>query len=446
MDTQTLKNFATYMGVYEYLSRGSYTTAEVTKHLSKAINPKTAQKHCQKAAEGELDFISLNNDDKLVLDKSALIGYLLDFCKVLNLEADIHTKSKKKPEDKIASITNSHSKDFQNMKAKYNEANKRIKELEKLLSAKQKRREKKVAKTIVSCMNSKVLVTASVKAESKEAIEEDCFLASPEMQMDPVKSLSKCGGELNSIFTVSDSPEKELTENNYISWICKPFQKGLHFIKRFKDEKAASDSSDTKCDLDENRSKSIQLLLSNKNLTNQAKLAIYAFWYFHDDPEMEELLRLAGRYGLHADSVIQILEQPKEYRNYKTVRAFLQQIMMSSEAEIKLEAARELLCGDWYITAEYCGKTCRFKLMPVEELEEFVSLLNETRLSEASIKLEELLAWKSTCGQSDHKLEKEDIEAPDYVKEASNIPGAHEPIDEESTLSDFEESEADRNE
>ena len=200
------------------------------------------------------------------------------------------------------------------------------------------------------------------------------------------------------------------------------------------------------CDLDANRSKSVQLLLSNKSLSNQAKLATYAFWYFHDDPEMEELLRLAGRYGIHADSVIQLLEQPKEYRNYKTVRAFLQQIMMSSEAQIKMEAAKELLCGDWYVTADYCGKTCHFKLMPVEELEEFVLLLNEVRLDEASEKLVKLLEWKSTCGQSDHKLEKEDIETPKFVKEVSNIQEAHMPIDEEVALSHFEESEGDTNE
>jgi len=118
MDTKAFSCFVNYMGVYEYLSRGSYTAAEVTKHLSNEMNPKTATKHSKKAADGELEFISLNDGDKLVLDKLALIGYLLDFCKSLNLEADIHTKKKQKPEDSIASITNSHSKDFQNMKSK----------------------------------------------------------------------------------------------------------------------------------------------------------------------------------------------------------------------------------------------------------------------------------------------------------------------------------------
>mgnify|MGYP001143256854 CR=1 FL=1 len=200
-----------------------------------------------------------------------------------------------------------------------------------------------------------------------------------------------------------------------------------------------------KCDLDANRSKSINLLLLTKSLSNQAKLATYAFWYFHDDPEMEELLRLAGRYGIHADYVIQLLEQPKEYRNYKSIRAFLQQVMMSSEARIKMEAARELLCGDWYVTAEYCGRMCRFKLVPVEELEEFVSLLKKVSLNKPAKKLEEVLEWKSTCGQSDHKLEKEDIKAPEYVTAVYEIPDAHAPVDDESVLSDFAEREVDSN-
>jgi len=315
--------------------------------------------------------------------------------------------------------------------------------LKKIICDLQEEKEKAVVGTIISCMGSKVIVPATVKADPKEAVGENCFLTSTECQMEQVNSLSKSGGTLNSIFAVPDSTEKELTEKNYIQWICKPFQSGKLFIKRLKDVKEAPESVEKGCDLDANREKSIQLLLDNKSLSNQVKLATYAFWYFHDDPEMEELLRLAGRYGIHADSVIQLLEQPCENLNYKTVRAFLQQIMMASEAQIKLEAARELLCGDWYVTAEYCGKQCRFKLMPVEELEEFISLLNEVHLNEASEKLGDILAWKSTCGQSDHKLEKADIEAPDYVKEVSDIPEAHIPIDEEDALSHFEESEAD---
>ncbi|NMA66452.1 MAG: hypothetical protein GX957_09475, partial [Clostridiaceae bacterium] len=119
MDTQALSCFATYMGVYEYLSRGSYTASEVTKHLANDQNSKTASKHSKKAADGELEFISLNEEERLVLDKSALIDYLLEFCTSLNLEADIHVKRKQKPEDGIASITDSHSKSFQDMKSQY---------------------------------------------------------------------------------------------------------------------------------------------------------------------------------------------------------------------------------------------------------------------------------------------------------------------------------------
>lgn len=443
MDTKIFNNFVTYMGVYECLSRGPCTPNEVAKYLTNSMTSRNAAKHSKKAADGDLKYISLNKDEKLELDKPALIGFLLEFCQALHLEADIHTKKKQKPEDSIVSITNSHSKDFQDMKDENNNAKKTIKDLKKKISELQKEKEKAVAAAIISCMDSKVLVPASVKSEPKDALEENCFLATPEMQMDQVSSLSNDGGILNSMFDISDSADKELTESNYIHWLCKPFEAGKLFIKRLKDEKEAPALVEKNCDLDANRSKSVQLLLSNKSLSNQAKLATYAFWYFHDDPEMEELLRLAGRYGIHADSVIQLLEQPKEYRNYKTVRAFLQQIMMSSEAQIKMEAAKELLCGDWYVTADYCGKTCRFKLMPVEELEEFVSLLREVRLDEASEKLVKLLEWKSTCGQSDHKLEKEDIETPKFVKEVSDIPEAHIPIDEESALSHFEESEGD---
>ena len=131
MDTQIFNNFVTYMGVYECLSRGPCTPNEVAKYLTNSMTSRNAAKHSKKAADGDLKYISLNKDEKLELDKPALIGFLLEFCQALHLEADIHTKKKQKPEDSIVSITNSHSKEFQDMKDQNNNAKKTIKDLKK---------------------------------------------------------------------------------------------------------------------------------------------------------------------------------------------------------------------------------------------------------------------------------------------------------------------------
>ncbi|MCR5337560.1 MAG: hypothetical protein K6E75_03285, partial [Lachnospiraceae bacterium] len=37
---------------------------------------------------------------------------------------------------------------------------------------------------------------------------------------------------------------------------------------------------------------------------------------------------------------------------------------------MKLDLARELIAGTWYITADYNGKKTRFQLVPIEELNE----------------------------------------------------------------------------
>lgn len=86
---------------------------------------------------------------------------------------------------------------------------------------------------------------------------------------------------------------------------------------------------------------------------------------------------------MEAGYVITLLENPGEHDNYHNVRGFLLQALKSSEARIKREAVKELICGEWYVEAEYGGKVCRFQMMPVDELIAFKEALENLQIDEA---------------------------------------------------------------
>ena len=84
--------------------------------------------------------------------------------------------------------------------------------------------------------------------------------------------------------------------------------------------------------------------------------------------------------------------------------------------------------------------------MPVEELAEFRKILETYDLADASELLKKLTETKTTCGPTDHKLEnrsvqKEDIEAPEFIHEVEQVEDVHAPIDEEATFEHFAEQE-----
>ena len=147
----------------------------------------------------------------------------------------------------------------------------------------------------------------------------------------------------------------------------------------------------TGAEIYENRLRTINEILTNPALSNQQKLAFYAGWSEYKGSEFAENLALAGEKGLDAGYVIRLLENPLEHDNYHNVRAFLLQALKSSEARIKREAVKELICGEWYVEAEYGGKMCKFQMMPVDELVAFKEALERLQLDEAIKRAENLV-------------------------------------------------------
>jgi hypothetical protein len=439
----------TYADLYSYVAKAPRAPNQITDYLvnQKGMKRRTINAQIDRISNGGFLLLKQEEDQRILLDQDAVKDWLKKLGGILNFDVTAEPIRKKKPEDDIASITNSHSASFQMMNTRLNEANKKNRELEAKVSNLEK--ELQVAEeklrniagdSILSCMKEKVLVPESVKSEPGRILEDDFFLEDPGAGLDPDQLLSRDGGVMTSMYEVPEDSKRDLTESNYIERICKAFRSGRMFQKRLRDEGGLKPKETADSRLDQNRLQSVNLLLSNQKLNNQTKLAIYAFWYFHEDPEMEELLRLAGKYDINADYVIRLLEKPAGYKNYQALRGFLLQAMSASEVKIKMEAARELLCGDWYVVADYCGKPCHFKLLPVEELQIFADLLKAGRPDEAAGVLDQVLS--STCGPVDHKSDVAEIESPEFLHAEEEDLDIHVNVDDQESLDDFGEFEA----
>ena len=464
MDSKIFGSLNTYFDLYASLSRCPLSKGTLAKELKdRGKSQSTASEQAGSALKGSFPFIT-GEGDMATLDREALSEFLMQACQEFNLDAQIKPKSKSKKEEDGSEyftepITSAKSQNFKNMNKEVNDAKAANKKLQDLVQKQaeqivklQEEQLKKVSVAIVENMDQKVIVPASVTSSPPEVLAKDFFLDNPVMELDPEVLVSKNGGLLDSLYGSLGEEVPEITEENYWKRICKRFLSGKLFEKRLADQEGLLEEATKgqanekpKESLDKNRIRSINMLLSDESMDNQTKLSTYAFWYFHDDPEMEELLVFAGEHGINANYVIGLLEKPQELRNYRTMRGFLKQVQMSSEAHIKREAAKELLCGEWRVVAEYCGKPCEFRMVPVDELEEFRKCLKENKVSKALTSVKKLL--ESTFGPMDQKLEEgvweeaEDIPAPDFIHPNSEEVDEHAQPEGDVGMSDFEEME-----
>ena len=428
----------TYMDFYSYVSKGKRSSQDVTKYLqSKKKGASTISDHLKTAREGKLMYISFE-DDTFSLDCGGLAQELMSVISQLNLDVYIAEK-KGKPEDSIPSVTSANSPQFEEMNKKLNVANNKNKKLQADLKKKdeeiaglQKKIQQVLCESIFTEMNKKILVPGTLVSNPVEVLARDIFNECAD------KDVKR---ESASLYETKVEVKKALTEKNVIQHVCNQFKDSGVYKKFFDKKEANPQSGNVKQKSD--RENAIALLLANEEMDNQTKLSTYALWYFHDDPEMEELLTYAGDYGINANYVIRILEQPGE-RNYRTIRAFLKQAMSASEAHIKRRTVQELLCGDWQAVAKYRGKMCHFKLVPVEEIRAFRNLLLKYDQGNATCMACQMI----TSGPMDQKLIQDDdelnmpqIEVPDFVHESDGDVDIHVAIDESLAMNDFAETE-----
>jgi len=300
---------------------------------------------------------------------------------------------------------------------------------------------------ILSEMGKKMFVTQSIRSKPKEKLAMDVFLDDPAKTLDIPMLISKRGGEKDSIYEVIDEREKKLDPEDHIDRVSRGLFKTDIFKRRAADEsrlrriekvtkkeKYRKRRQITDTEIYANRLQSINCILTNEDLSNQQKLAFYAGWSEYKGSDFAENLALAGAKGLDAGYVIRLLESPMEHDNYHNVRGFLLQALNSSEAKLKREAVKELICGEWIVEAEYDGKTCRFQMVPVDEIVAFKAALEKLKINEAIRRANNIIGVERIASFEDddprkkmYVERKKTVEEEKAIKEQEAVNRIHQP-------------------
>lgn len=468
---EKLATLEKYGYIYHMVGMNPITRKELREKIKKD-SPKMSETTLKKYSDAPFDGaypMFVVKDDKATLDITAFRSFIEELCKYVGTDAAVlftgpapAPGGRKGDNPQIAKVPNKAENPQILIERKKNtELSKQIADLEKQIEELRLENQKIVADSVLANMSKEVNIS-TVRVFGK-AVEEDIFLHNVSDVLGEVRDVSKAGGIRQSFYVKDSDKTKELTVQNARSKVAEILFRSKFFEKLFRDscayEKKVSGKVDiTASQMDANRRKSIDLLLSDDKLSNRAKLALYAGWHEYHGTEMEDLLNYAGDHCLDANYVIRLLEKPDVANNYQNVRGFLRQACKASEARMKREAAKELIAGEWFVIAEYNGKPCRFQMFPVEELLYFEKLLRKGLYPKAVLEIDKLLGTYKKSAFVDADPEKElvvrsagymDLDA-EYYAEASKMIHQYEemsgidanvPIEEDGSSNDFKEYE-----
>lgn len=468
---EKLTTLEKYGYIYHMVGMNPITRKELREKIKKD-SPKMSETTLKKYSDAPFDGaypMFVVKDDKATLDITAFRSFIEELCKYVGTDAAVlftgpapAPGGRKGDNPQIAKVPNKAENPQILIERKKNtELSKQIADLEKQIEELRLVNQKIVADSVLANMSKEVNIS-TVRVFGK-AVEEDIFLHNVSDVLGEVRDVSKVGGIRQSFYVKDSDKAKELTVQNARSKVAEILFRSKFFEKLFHDscayEKKVSGKVDiTTTQMDANRRKSIELLLSEDKLSNRAKLALYAGWHEYHGTEMEDLLNYAGDHCLDANYVIRLLEKQDVANNYQNVRGFLRQACKASEARMKREAAKELIAGEWFVIAEYNGKPCRFQMFPVEELLYFEKLLRKGLYPKAVLEIDKLLGTYKKSAFVDADPEKElvvrsagymDLDA-EYYAEASKMIHQYEkmsgidanvPIEEDGSSDDFKEYE-----
>ena len=355
MDIRLLETIQNYPEVYEYLTSDKDVTMDQLKdYLANEKGIKTGSLARRlKLIEDGAPFISLDGD-RIIYDREAASQFVDELAKLLGVE---QRQTIRELQEKL----------------RENAANEARTELER-----------------------KVLVASSIKVGPKVHVSDDTFLVDPEDLLDVDKCVARYGGELDSFYEelptdeadTGFEPGHELTERNHALRVMKTVGTSRFLKKRIKDNEKVKETEtrigqlfpghgDKKSERQRERDKilhnrfiSLNNIIKSGGLTNQEKLMMYAMNSEYHNTHVERLLTYAGAHCINADFLIYILEDPDVCTTYENTVAFLSQFADASEFRMKLNLARELIEGKWYITADYNGRKTKFQLVPIDEINE----------------------------------------------------------------------------
>lgn len=387
MDYAVLKKVVEYGDVYELAAEGMTSVEELKTALKKnGATGGTLQRRMD-FLTGEPAYIMVDGDH-IKYDYQALAAELLGVMKSLmppNYSVGAEKVSEKDTRNQIRILTEENDKCI-----------KKMRELEECIHKLKAELAVRSGDYLKTELGRKVLVASSISVGPKENVSDECFLVDPEELLDVDACVARYGGELDSFYDEistdsSDTgyePGHELTEKNHALRTMRTVGTKRFFKKRIRDNaevkkiennvgqlfpcrgNSRTERQRERDKILRNRFISINNIIKSTRLTNQEKLMMYAMNSEYHNTNVERLLIYAGAHCINANYLIYLLEDPDVCTTYENTVAFLSQFADASEYRMKLDLARELIEGKWYITADYNGRTTKFQLVPIEEFNE----------------------------------------------------------------------------
>ncbi|MBP5606997.1 MAG: hypothetical protein J6X66_01835 [Lachnospiraceae bacterium] len=390
MDLNYLTIIKEYPDVYEdVVEKGIRSLADYKEHLKTERNMTTGTLSRRVSlVSGEAPFLSCN-DDEIIIDKKGAISFISQLAQMIGLTWDREVIF---PDSKVDDLKTEN----EDLRSKNQEYAQKIARQEEHISNLKAKLDERMKNELKSELERKVIIASSINVGPVMNTTDTVFTDDPENVLNVEKCVARFGGEIDSFYNeIPDDKEdtgyepghKFSLKNHLLSIMKRIGTEGL-FKKRIK-ESADIKEAEARVgklfpghydNLDEqqkerhnfirNRYKSLNKVMANCNLTNQEKLMLYGLNSIYHDTNFEKLLLYAGRHCINAHYLIEILEDPDTGYNYENTLAFLEQFAEPSEFRMKLDLARDLIVGKWYITAEYNGRETKFQLVPIDEFNE----------------------------------------------------------------------------
>lgn len=435
MNVDKLKQAMDYSDVFNIIANGTSDMEDLDAELKdKAANSSALQRR-RKWLSDTPAYLTIE-DGQISFDVEALAQDLSEL-RNLVIPDGFDSDGAQEMEAEIAML----KRQVDDLTSELQEYSQKITQQEGYISKLKSELSTKTGSSLKSELERKVLVASSISVGPKVHTTDECFLVDPDDLLDVDACVARYGGELDSFYkeiptdegNMGFEPGHELTERNHALRTMKTVGTRRFFEKRIKDNAVAKATEsrvgqlfpahgDGKSERQKERDKilrsrfiSLNNIIKSDRLTNQEKLMMYAMNSEYHNTNVERLLTYAGAHCINANYLIYILEDPDICTTYENTVAFLSQFADASEYRMKLNLARELIEGKWYITADYNGHMTKFQLVPIEEFNELRKAAG-LPVSKFSYKEEE-----EDDPFPDDKDEEEEVpEKPDFVESISS--------------------------
>ena len=360
-----ISDIAKYFSIYECLSADKKDENEIREYLENNLNCSTAtlSRIIKSLRQDEVPMI-LSADGKYYIDENESSRLLAELSRILPGTQEMAlVTTRREINDKCVALTNQN----ENLQKVLEEEIKKRKTAEKTINDMKKEKDSRLFTSNV------VFLDTVDMGPDEEFIERELITDFiPELDLDA--AIRKHSKEKPLIETISE--EKILNETNYRKKNVRSIITSELFRKR-RNENAMKKTvegvgyeQDKKAVMNQivkNRYMSIQAILSNRRLSNQQKLSLYAFNSCYHGTDFESLIHFAADENIDANEFILLVESCEE-EELKSVETMLRVLAKPSEVKQRLDFSKELVAGDWYIEAELNGKETKFVLVPEDEI------------------------------------------------------------------------------